>query len=96
MTSFIGTGPPIEVDAAGKGPVDGGKREGASPSVSLLIGSVDVSTEGLPPTCSTSIFDAVDLNDVIGESGVVVIGGEVNRVLQKCCASSKLVLREEG
>ena len=73
MKSVIDKGPLKEVACADKGPVvDGGGGEDASLPVSLSTGPPDaVSRHDLRP-----IFDAVDLNEVIIEFGVVDIGGE--------------------
>ena len=76
LKSVIDRGPPIEVGGADKGPVVGGGGEDASLPVSLSTGPDDVSKQVLRPSCPTPIFAAVDLNDVISELGVVVIGGE--------------------
>ena len=77
LKSVIDSGPPIEVGGADKGPVDGGGGEDASLPVSLSTGPEDASRHDLRPSCPTPIFVfAVDLNEVIKEFGVVVIGGE--------------------
>ena len=67
--------PPIEVGGADKGPVDGGGGEDASLPVSLSPGPEDVSRQDLRPSPPKFVL-VVDLNDVIREFGVVVIGGE--------------------
>ena len=77
LKSVIDSGPPIEVGGADKGPVEGGGGEDASLPVSLSTGPEDASRHDLRVSCPTLIFVfVVDLNDVIKEFGVAVMGGE--------------------
>ena len=74
---MIDSGPPIDAGGADKGPVDCGGGEDASLPVSLSTGPEDESRHDLRVSCPTPIFVfTVDLNDVIKEFGVVVMGGE--------------------
>ena len=79
LKSVIDKVPPIEFGGADKGPVDegGGGGEDASLPVSLSAGP-DASRHVLPPSCpAVPMLVGVDLNDVIREFCVVVIGGDI-------------------